>query len=171
MVISQFLEQYDFSGDEVPTILSPREAARTEALLFTTVLSDQPKHHIHLGVPFNEFIDHTREHTRESPRLLLGMEEDYWIAVTERNKNAHILVALPENTSAIATAKAYFHARLLDDILVKNPSRSVEEGEVLASKLVQKSWDAFRRGCNKSGWNIGATELSTKGFEVVMQPL
>eukprot|EP00977_Amphora_coffeiformis_P010877 scaffold2558_cov172-Amphora_coffeaeformis.AAC.8 len=171
MAISHFLKQYDFSEDEVSATLSPREAARREALLFTTVLPDRPTHPIHLGVSFNEFIDHTREHTRESPRLLLGMENDYWIAVSKRAKNPQILVALPENTSATSTAKAYFHARLLDDILVKNPSQSAEEGEVLASKLMQKSWEAFRTTCTKSGWNVGATELSTKGFEVAMQPL
>ena len=171
MVISQFLKQYDLSEDELPDILSPQDAARGEPLLFTTVPPDRPVHPIHLGVSFNEFVDHTREHTRESPALLLGMENDYWIAVGKRAKNPQILVALPENTSATATAKAYFHARLLDDILVKDPSQTVEEAEALASKLVHKTWNAFRNQCSKSGWNFGETELKTTGFEVAMQPL
>lgn len=172
MVISQFLKEYESTKDEPPVTVSPQEAARREALLFTTALPDRPVHPIHLGVSFHEFVDHTREHSRESPGLLLGMENEYWIAVGKRSKNPQILVALPENTSAAVTAKAYFHARLLDDILVKNPSsQSIEEAEAMASTRVNEAWKAFRTQCSKSGWNFGETELSTKGYEVAMRPL
>ena len=124
-----------------------------------------------MGVSFNEFVDHTCKHSRKTPGLFLGIENEYWVAMGSRAKNPQILVALPENISPEDTAKAYFHARLLDYLLVKHPSLSVEEAEARASVQMDRAWKAFRKSTIKSGWNFGGTELKTRGFEVALQPM
>ena len=187
MVLARFFQDYDFAKDEYTSpILSPQQVARLEPLLFTTIISGRPTHPIHLGVSFHEFLDHSREHSRESPRLLLGIEKEYWIAVGKRTRNPQILVALPENVLPVDTAKAYFHARVLDHLLVTTTSTttnndngasqstsamSIEEIEAKASKRVEKVWRVFKTASSKSGWNFAETELKTRGFEVVMKPL
>ena len=169
MVISRFLQVFQKEGPP-PVVPSPSEVARKEPLLFFPMRGlGGPRHPIRLGVSFNEFLDHTREHTRENPRLLLGLEPQYWIAVGRRARNPFILVAFPTDSDSRDRAKAYFHARLLDQILVDGKYETVEEAEAIASRDVEKAWNSFTTSCLRVGWDLAETELKSRGYEVAIE--
>lgn len=170
IVIAQFLKEYEPSTSKPIELPTPNDVASQEPLLFTTITPNRPTHPIVMGVSFNEFVDHTTEHTREAPGLLVGME-NYWIAVGKGTRNPQILVALPENISPADTAKAYFHARLLDDIMVTNPSISIKDAESVASTRIENAWKEFQQQASRTGWDVRQTELKNKGYELAVQPL
>jgi hypothetical protein len=198
MVLSHFFQEYDIdNNNETTSILlpTPKQIARQEPLLFSTILKDNPTHPIHVGVSFNEFVNQAvvtttsttnTTTTNDVSRLLhlVGTENEYWITVlgttaTKRRiplQLSTILVALPEDSDSISTTKAYFHAYLLNHLLMKyqksdNPSVVVEKVQDMASQHMQASWKCFQNACIQAGWNLDQTELKSKGFEVSLQPL
>jgi hypothetical protein len=55
--------------------------------------------------------------------------------------------------------------------MVKNKSLSVEETENKVAIQLEECWTCFQNACSLAGWSFDQTELKSKGFEVVLEPL
>jgi hypothetical protein len=172
IVVSEFLSQYnDASTNDMPRMLTPLDVSSREPLLFTTPQPWKPLHRIEMGVSFNDFVDQTTKTEIDMEGLLTEGPKEYWIGITSPSKSPQIVLALSENITKQYTAKAYFHARLLDRCLSSHTDMDPMEANTLAANQLEQAWEAFRQQSQESGWDFVEAELKTKGYEVAMVPL
>jgi hypothetical protein len=172
IVVSDFLSHYnDASTVDLPRPLTPLDVSSREPLLFTTPQPWKPQHRIEMGVSFNEFVDLTTNDDMEMDGLLADGPKEYWLGTTTTFQSPQIVVALSENITKQNTAKAYFHARLLDRCLSMHTGMDPLEAKTLAGSQLEQAWTAFRQQSQESGWDFVEAELKTKGYEVALAPL
>ena len=185
MVLQHYLQSYSLSqsGDSNPChkILSPVEVAKDEPLWFLTPklpLSNKNKavHKcpIHFGVSFYDFYCRTDKSINELKSLFVktvnqASEDDRYVISTGSDRKS-VVVCFLENSTPVTKTKAYFHSFLLSQEMQNISSR---DGPTNIAKIEQSArhnrdlmWSDWSDLAKHAGWNIGNSELQTRGYEI-----
>lgn len=168
---------------EMPSLPTPTEIARIEPLFFgipgkhKTPPTTIP---IRFGVDFGEFYECSKLSFLPMMQdgVLQNNMENYIISSGYTSKQkVCVLVSFLSNASPIEEAKAYFHATLLCIELQKNFDK--ENGDALSEEtrleveretkaVLDLVWETFKACSIAAGWDLGKTELRSKGYELVV---
>lgn len=193
MVVSDFFESWSqrpplqpaettalIEESPVSALPSPIRIAKQEPLFFWPRLGRRKRVSstpIHFGVSFNEFSEQSGKSLTELQDLL-SSETPYWIS-SGRSSHLVVVVALRTDATPVDQAKAYFHALLLGQELERQKAKagagSGDDAEraVAAEKAVadelESAWNSFATKCRQAGWDLSASELRTRGYEIDIQ--
>jgi hypothetical protein len=167
---------------EMPTLPTPKEIARIEPLFFGAPGKHQtPPTNIPIrfGVDFGEFYECSRGSVPMMQDGVLRNNMGNYIISSgwTSERRLCVLVSFLSNASPIEETKAYFHATLLGIELQKR--FDLENGETLSDKtrleveretkeVLDLVWETFKACSSAAGWDLGKTELRSKGYELVI---
>ena len=177
MLLEEFWEQQQWKDDtnstEVVQLSSPDQVARTEPLLFLPWRRHQPSPFpIRFGVSFNELIQKAGKDGHQVRVMLSTLEKSpYWVSAAKLGRRRPVvMVALQRGISPYDQTKAYFHAVLLSRYLARQKKETLKfdivTAEEEAAQDVDEAWGKFAARCMIAGWDLSATEIQTRGFEI-----
>ena len=174
MVLHDFWEkrgadQQNATGAADSALLTPKQVARKESLLFWPPPRCARQRSIVFGVSFADWVKRHGWYDDAMLKDKLSSQEPqpYWIlADTHRFGKPQIAVFLKHGISQSDQAKAYFHADLLSRRLTGETVADLSQIETEVTTQVNLSWDLFVSESAKAGWNLSRTELASVGFEL-----
>ena len=181
---SDSMSQGGGSNPPCQKILSPVEVAKDEPLWFLTPKlprSDKNKAiyrcPIHFGVSFYDFYCRTGKPVNELKSVFVksvyqASEEDRYVISAGSDKKS-VVVCFLKNSTPVTKTKAYFHSVLLCQEM-HNISSNVNEDDPADITKIEESarhnrdlmWSEWSDLAEDAGWDIGNSELQTKGYEI-----
>lgn len=149
MVVDSFLRT---NGTFVP---NPAEVSKTESLVFWPARLNS----IQFGVSFDELVDFNNTSTANG--WMEAMKGASHLVTTNGHR---VRVALMSSISQREQLEAYFHAMLVQHHL--REKKSAEEALELAVHHHEDRWKAFQEICTSNRWNLDASELHSRGYEI-----
>jgi hypothetical protein len=131
---------------------------------------------IHFGVSFNEFSEQSGKSLADL-QTLMSSDAPYWVSSGHGQSSGAVVVAIRTDATPTDQAKAYFHALLLGQELQRQKNKSVGsdnadaaeravQAEKVASAGLEHAWSTFETKCRQAGWDLAASELRTRGYEI-----